>query len=159
MMIPAGEKIHPGDQTRFLTKYSYKQGNRKEVLCAAIQGASERGGLPQLRQIGGGQGEEGPERDAASPTRHRPSGYHHTRRHFPLRSGFCPARLFRGAAVGVLVGGARRCVLSLLGPPPPALPRGFVGCVPVSWALVGLVGGSRRPRCGRGAPSPQVRTS
>lgn len=36
-MIPAGERIPSGDPSNFLTKYSYKQGNRKEVLCAAIK--------------------------------------------------------------------------------------------------------------------------
>lgn len=38
MIIPAGERIPPGDPAYFLTKYSYKQGKRKKVLCTAVMG-------------------------------------------------------------------------------------------------------------------------
>lgn len=34
-MIPAGERIPPGELKNFLANYSYKQGNRKKVLCTA----------------------------------------------------------------------------------------------------------------------------
>lgn len=142
-MNPAGEKIPSGDPSYFLAKYSYKQGNRKEVGAKPVREVQSEEGCRSFATQAGGTAPSPPSTPsfvcpglaaAASPIREGGATVLPAHRlrlpdasaHYPARlSGvplwlplsrcpLSPVRLVRRGRSSVGLGGSRPCAC----PPP-----------------------------------------